>query len=503
MKKLWLAFMLWSITGVAPAMTLAVQGTSVFATGPVEDDYLKFVDALAQPGIDRVVLVNSPGGDLWTGMRIGRLIADKGLQTVAAGYCVSSCSIMFMGGKLRSFSDAFAPQQTYLGLHGPHNKDTKQVNPQQAAQMYAFFKQQIGAQFNAEVINKALYDMEDAGALMRVFDPARLPPRVTYHCKSAQSLRKDCTELKGQDALSLGLITTAALTPIQLPDKMQENPAVFGRELTRVIADPADFFGAISATQCRSQHCQKLVTDLTTAKEHKAIALPVQGMGLGTASNRERPEQAFVSALYSCNHVKDQAPRLCEVHAVNGFDLRPLYAQEVSDLAAALGGLTPPAEPFFANEEFGGSLTRASGLRTQKMVDTTPQKLEGIAVLGTQALARQLKSPSPPTLIDVGYAPSTLPGAKPLLFGGQAFDEEAKEQAYRSRFQGLLKLLSPDPALPVVFFARNREWWHGVNAALRARQLGYSQVGWYRGGLDSWKAAGLPTVPTVVRAVAN
>jgi len=36
-----------------------------------------------------------------------------------------------------------------------------------------------------------------------------------------------------------------------------------------------------------------------------------------------------------------------------------------------------------------------------------------------------------------------------------------------------------------------------------APKLGYAQVAWYRGGLDSWKAASLPLVPTVVRAVVN
>jgi hypothetical protein len=30
-----------------------------------------------------------------------------------------------------------------------------------------------------------------------------------------------------------------------------------------------------------------------------------------------------------------------------------------------------------------------------------------------------------------------------------------------------------------------------VNAALRAKKLVYAQVGWYRGGMESWKAANL------------
>ena len=78
------------------AMTLQVVGKQLLATGPIGgDDYLKFKAALDSPTIDTVVLVNSPGGDLWTGLTVGRLIAEKGHRTVAMGQCMSACSIIF------------------------------------------------------------------------------------------------------------------------------------------------------------------------------------------------------------------------------------------------------------------------------------------------------------------------------------------------------------------------------------------------------------------------
>jgi hypothetical protein len=146
---------------------------------------------------------------------------------------------------------------------------------------------------------------------------------------------------------------------------------------------------------------------------------------------------------------------------------------------AILAQLTPPAERFYANDEFGGNMTSATGLRTQKMVDITPQRLDGIPVLGTQALVRGLKGPAGPVLIDVGHAAVTLPGAQTLLFAGLAFHEAPKELAYEPQI------------------------WFGVNAALRASKLGYTHARWYRGGLESWRPAGVPVMPTVVRAVAN
>ena len=189
----------------AHGMTLITQGDTLFATGEVADDYRQFADALDNKSLQQVVFVNSPGGDLWTGMRIGRLIVDKELRTVTAGSCVSACAIMFMGGRTRTFSDAFRPTLTFVGIHGPHNKFTREVNREQAGQIYAFFQRQMGEWFNASFINQALYDMDDAGALTKVFDANRPPKLFAYHCKSEQTLRKDCVDYKNDDAYSLGL----------------------------------------------------------------------------------------------------------------------------------------------------------------------------------------------------------------------------------------------------------------------------------------------------------
>ena len=485
------------------AMTVEVRGDSVFATGPVEDDYLKLKDALAKPGVARVVFVNSPGGDLWTGMQIGRMIADQKLDTVIAGYCVSSCSIMFMGGKERTFSDAFRPLLTNIGIHGPHRKDTKSVAPELAGQMYAFYKLRMGERFNAEVINKALFDMDDSGAMLRVFDTQRLPKRVTYHCKSVQTARRDCTEIAAQDAWTLGVVTSNELTRVELPDAFKEVPKIGGKELTLALSEPAVFFKDLANRQCTADVCRKLITDYQNAREHKGLALPAAGAGVGTASNRDTLSNAFLGAVYACNHLKDRPARLCEIQLVDGYDLRASMAQNRVMGVEALKQLVPPPEKFYGDEEFGGGFTSAVALRTQKMTDTTPRQQEGVVTYGTQELVVALKTPTPPTLIDVVGFDASIPGALVLAYGGAALDDSAKDALLEDRFAGLLKLLSPDPTKPVVFFARGRDDWQAVNAAIRARKLGYTQVGRYRGGITSWLAANLPTAPVVIQAVVN
>ena len=483
-------------------MTVEVNGHAVYATGSVVDDLVKFQEAVAQPGIDTVVLVNSPGGDLWTGMRVGRLIADKGLKTVIAGFCVSSCSIMFMGGKERSFSNAISSALTYIGIHGAHDKDTKAVNPQLQSQIFAFYKHNMGDRFNSEVMNKALYDMDDAGALLRVFDAQRLPKRAPYHCKSAASLRKDCTEFVGFDALSLGIVTTNTLNTLELPSAFKQVPTLLGRPLTQILTDPGAYLQTLSALQCSTDTCRKLATDFSSAKDNKALATPIGTPGLGTAINKDTPQQAFFAAISACNHIKDKPARLCEAQTINGYDVRDFYTAGLTSHAQAREQLVAPSGKFYANEEYGGGMTHANGLRTKNIIDITPQKLDGIKTWGTQDLARALKSAQAPVLVDVAWGLSdAIPGAVSLVYGGIMFEDATTDAAHESRMKGLLKLLSPDLSQPIVFYCNSRNSWLSVNAALRAQKLGYTNVNWYRGGMESWKAANLPVAIVVVKAV--
>jgi rhodanese-related sulfurtransferase len=495
---------LWAFTlTAASAMTVEVQGDAVYASGLVEDDLEKFKAALAAPGVTRVVFVNSPGGDLLTGMRVGRLIADLGLNTVIAGYCNSSCSIMFMGGKERTFSDAFRPELTYIGIHGAHHKVTKTVMAQLSSPIFAFFKYSMAERFNADLMHKAFYDMQDAGAMLKVFDAARTPVRVTHHCKSTRTLRKDCTEFKGVDALSLGVVTTNMLTTLDLPNRYKEAPKILGQTLRFPLADRETYFKHLVDAKCASTLCRERMHNFMKGKEHTALAMPVhEAPGLGAVYNRETEVHAFVGAIYACNHIKDQAARLCEALMVNGFDARDLYTAGMASHVRALAKLSLPPDKFYGNEETGGDVSRAPSLRMPSVHDTTPQKIEGIKTYSTHALAQALKSEQVPVLVDVWAGVNdAIPSAVTLLGGGLAFDDAATDQAFETRFLGLLKQLNPDFEKPLVFYCMSRDCWLAANAALRAKKLGYTQVGWYRGGMASWKAANLPLATVVLRAV--
>jgi len=91
------------------SMELAAHGNTIILSGPVVGTELVMVkDAFAaNPKIDLVVLRNSHGGEAWTGYRVGEFFRDAGVTTAVSGYCISSCSRMFPGGKQRLFTDDF------------------------------------------------------------------------------------------------------------------------------------------------------------------------------------------------------------------------------------------------------------------------------------------------------------------------------------------------------------------------------------------------------------
>ncbi len=64
--------------------------------------------------------------------------------------------------------------------------------------------------------------------------------------------------------------------------------------------------------------------------------------------------------------------------------------------------------------------------------------------------------------------------------------------------QALKAMVVDKPARPLVFFCAGSKCWESYNAVLRADAAQFRSLYWYRGGLASWQAAGLPMEPTPV-----
>jgi PQQ-dependent catabolism-associated CXXCW motif protein len=125
----------------------------------------------------------------------------------------------------------------------------------------------------------------------------------------------------------------------------------------------------------------------------------------------------------------------------------------------------------------------------------TPASIPGARLVTTAELARMLSAPNPPVLVDVLGGPPhpSLPGAIQVASGGMggSFNDQSQAQLAGA----LRQATGGDSSRPVVLFCLSPQCWLSYNATLRARQAGFQQALWYRGGLESWAAAGLPMAP--------
>jgi rhodanese-related sulfurtransferase len=56
-----------------------------------------------------------------------------------------------------------------------------------------------------------------------------------------------------------------------------------------------------------------------------------------------------------------------------------------------------------------------------------------------------------------------------------------------------LAKLPGDKNAPVVFYCNAGECWKSYKASVVARDAGYKQIHWFRGGMPEWSSKGLPT----------
>ena len=123
----------------------------------------------------------------------------------------------------------------------------------------------------------------------------------------------------------------------------------------------------------------------------------------------------------------------------------------------------------------------------------TPASIPGgqlVTTKGLQALVHGGQQ-VPFLLFDVLGSQEVLPGAIPAVPAGQPgnFDDETQ----RGFGNYLNQATRGDQRTALVFYCQSTQCWMSYNAALRAIKLGYGNVLWYRGGIEAWKSAGLPT----------
>ena len=122
----------------------------------------------------------------------------------------------------------------------------------------------------------------------------------------------------------------------------------------------------------------------------------------------------------------------------------------------------------------------------------TPTTLSGVTVVSADEAKKMVDKGVPiiDTRVASEYAEKTIKGAKSVPYrekSAKAVDFDRKQDQWD------LAKLPQDKAAPVIFFCNAGECWKSYKSATVARDNGWKQVYWLRGGLPEWISKGLPT----------
>ena len=128
----------------------------------------------------------------------------------------------------------------------------------------------------------------------------------------------------------------------------------------------------------------------------------------------------------------------------------------------------------------------------------TPLAIPGGRLIRTLELESALKrgtlEGAPFLMIDAWHRSDSeqvyIPGSKYIGYAGYSGTFDDRNQ--HALKEELAKLTNENLDMPLVFFCIGAKCWESYNAALRAINLGYRKVYWYRGGIGAWQAAHRP-----------
>ncbi|MCX7902629.1 MAG: rhodanese-like domain-containing protein [Burkholderiaceae bacterium] len=122
----------------------------------------------------------------------------------------------------------------------------------------------------------------------------------------------------------------------------------------------------------------------------------------------------------------------------------------------------------------------------------TPEKVEGVRVVGAEEVAQLVAKgvPAFDVRVTAECNEKTIKGAICNVYR----EKSAKVPDFnKAEDQFDLSKLPADKTKPVIFFCNSGDCWRSYKASVVARDAGYKQVLWFRGGMPEWTAKGLPT----------
>jgi hypothetical protein len=207
-----IAVLMLAMTG-SSAMDLKVLGHQLILSGPVVgNEPAQVVEALAKsPAVNTVILRNSLGGNAPAGYQVGQLLREGGLRTAVSGFCYSSCSRMFLGGRTRYFTDDYPAERTEIGFHG-HYYSNGRLNADLVGRygLRDWIINYSDGKADPQLVERWI-DIPYSRGMIHFFDPALVSRdgASTFLCQGDEPTRVAfACEPIAKTALDLGVVTS-------------------------------------------------------------------------------------------------------------------------------------------------------------------------------------------------------------------------------------------------------------------------------------------------------
>jgi hypothetical protein len=156
-----------------------------------------------------------------------------------SGYCVSSCSRMFLGGRQRLFTDDYPPLQTFVGFHGHYDSAGKlDVRSVRANDLYRWIIKYSDGKADEALVQRWI-NIQDGRGAANFFHPDVAASRTAsvFFCDGSERNRPLGCEPLATNALDRGVVTDTRR--LSSPDQ-----ATFPHRL-RAQMNPASGYAAI------------------------------------------------------------------------------------------------------------------------------------------------------------------------------------------------------------------------------------------------------------------
>ena len=155
----------------------------------------------------------------------------------------------------------------------------------------------------------------------------------------------------------------------------------------------------------------------------------------------------------------------------------------------------------YADESKDWGISEMSRPKGPPYSTPTPLKVPGARTITTDELKEMLIKEPKLVVIDALGSSTMLESAQGL---GSGIGEQRMFGRDVAMFPKALETLTGgDKGKPIVFYCRSSSCWHSYNASLRAVAEGYTNVLWYRGGIDAWQQSGGKTIPYALSGAAR